>query len=154
MRSSSWRALALEAAAVLVMAASVISGGLALPREVRVAFRDAWPSVFPGQLQQQLAVVEASVPPGPALLHVSDWASDPGTGWYSRLWQRALYPRNAVVLLMRDITPERIAELRRQYRPRYAISVGTPPIDPGFLWHRDLGVVPGSRQTWFGELRP
>jgi hypothetical protein len=148
----SWGRFALHAAAGLVLAASALSGVPRLAREIRVAFRDAGLSVFPTEFQRQRAVVEKTAPPGAVFLHISDWASDPGTGWYSRLWQRALYPRNLVIVVMRDLQPERLQLLRRRFGARYAISVGSPPIDPGFLWHRDLGVVPGSGQTWFGEL--
>lgn len=153
-RPSGRRNVALQVAAVLVAAASAVSGSLGLARDLRIAFRDAWPSVFPGQFQRQVKTVEETVPPGAVFFHIADASKDPGTGWYSRLWQRALYPRNLVIVLLNDLRPEHLEELRKRYRVRYAISVGTPPIDPGFRWHRELGSVPGSHQTWFGELRP
>ena len=146
--------MALHAAAVLVLGASALNGIPTLAREVRIAFRDAWPSVFPGEFRGRLIAVQAAVPEGAAFLGVCDEEKNPGASWYARLWQRGLYPRNPVVVVTGDLRPGRLAEIRRRHGLRYAISIGDPPLDPGFRWHRDLGVVAGSLRMWFGELGP
>ena len=74
--------------------------------------------------------------------------------WYSRLWQRALYPRNEVVIQQPPVPPGRLNELRAKYRARFAVAAGDPPVDPGFLWKVDLGRVNGPGEAWFGELKP
>lgn len=151
---SKGRLLALHTVAVLVLGASALNGIPTLAREVRIAFRDAWPSVFPGEFRGGLIAVQAAVPAGAAFLVVCDEGKNPGVGWYARLWQRGLYPRNPVVVVTDDFRPQRLAEIRRRYGLRYAISIGDPPFDPGFRWHRDLGVVTGSLRMWFGEIEP
>jgi hypothetical protein len=75
--------------------------------------------------------------------------------WYSRLWQRALYPRNDAILVYPPWNQARLQELRRKYGARFAISAGDPPSDPGYLWKIDLGPLPlGPGRDWFGELNP
>jgi hypothetical protein len=84
------------------------------------------------------------------VLHVSTKPE----GWFSRLWQRALYPDYRTIVVQPWDLPK-LPELRAKYRPRFAISVGQPPVDLGFAWKVDLGVVPGLQGvTWFGELAP
>ncbi len=106
--------------------------------------------MFSPSFRKQVAVVRSIVPPGSRLLHVSH------EGYIPASWQRALYPGNPVrfVFQPRDIEPSSLQEIRKHFGARYAISAGDPPVDPGFLWYRVLEPIPGTGQTWFGEIAP
>jgi hypothetical protein len=143
----------------LVLAArtlSVLVAGAALLCAVR-AFRWQLPvlkspasSVFSPEFRAQVRAVEARLPPGASVLHVCAQQE----GWFSRLWQRALYPNHRTIVVQPWDVP-RLGEFRAKYGARFAISAGKPPIDPGYLWMVDLGRIPGlPGVTWFGELRP
>jgi hypothetical protein len=107
-------------------------------------------TVFSPELLAQVRAVKARLPPGASVLYVPAKQE----GWFSRLWQRALYPDFRTIVVQPWDKP-RLAELRAKYGARFAISAGTPPEDLGFVWKTDLGVVPGLQgTTWFGELAP
>ncbi len=106
--------------------------------------------VFPPELSAQIRKVEEKLPPGVSLIYVP---ASPEY-WYSRLWQRAFYPRNQVVIQQPPVPPGRLGELRARYGTRFAVAAGDPPADPGFLWKLDVGRAPGVGETWFGELGP
>ena len=91
------------------------------------------------------------MPAGTVVLHLSAAPEY----WYSRLWQRVLYPRNETIVMQQPLTAERVRELRAKYGARFAISAGNPPWDPGYLWKVELGPLPSvPGVTWFGELGP
>jgi hypothetical protein len=76
-----------------------------------------------------------------------------GSDWYARNWQNVLYPRTVVLLSSAKMTEA--ARLRSRYRLQYAVSMGSPPADPGFVRRQDLGDIPGTPyRVWFGELSP
>lgn len=107
--------------------------------------------MYPQEFRAQLRTVEDRIPAGAFVLHLS---ASPEY-WQSRLWQRALYPRNEAIVVQPPWGPELLRQLRAKYRVRYALSAGNPPSDPGYLWSIDLGRLPGhSGGTWFGELTP
>ncbi len=137
-----------------MLAASVLSGGLELYKDLRVAFRDAGPSVFGPTVRIQLDALRERLPPGASLLLVSAGMTD--SAWYTRLFQRGLYPRTiAIVRNLPTPDPADLERIRSRYGVRFAISMGNPPPDPGFLTHEDLGPLPGiADRVWFGELAP
>jgi hypothetical protein len=139
----------LRAFSILVAVAALLCGARAVRRQL---WQFAVPpqKVFSPELSAQIRSVEGRIPPGVSLLYL------PATPeyWYSRLWQRALYPRNQVILQQPPIPAGRLAELRARYGARFALAAGDPPADPGFLWKVDLGRAPGAGETWFGELGP
>ncbi len=92
------------------------------------------------------------MPPDAALLVVFYAGSD---SWYARMWQRVLYPRTVVLLPSDRMTGAAIARLRSRYQLQYAVAIGSPPADPGFVRPQDLGDLPGGQfRVWFGELSP
>jgi hypothetical protein len=136
---------------MIVVAASLAVGGAAIARDLRVAFRDASPSVFTPIDRAQMAAVRASIPPRASLLLVATTDD----AWEARLWQRAFYPEYAVIVRYVPLQPDELKRLRDQYAIRHAISLGVNPPDPGFRSHQDLGMLPGSPgHAWFGELEP
>lgn len=140
-----------KAAAGLVLAASLWIGVGALDADLRRAFRDAPRSVFAPEFRAQRDRVTQVVPPGESLLYLSETPEV----WHSRLWQRALYPRNSVIEVQPPQSPARLRELRKRYGARFAISWGNPPFDPDYRWKVALGTLPGlAGETWFGELAP
>jgi hypothetical protein len=139
--------------AILVVAASVVTGAIAMRKDVRIAFRDAGPSEFPASVNLQVEAITRGMPPGAGLLLLSQ-SHDDGA-WYARLFQRALYPRNVVVVRYVPLTgPERDL-LRRQWSLGYGLAMGVPPPDVGFLAHEDLGTLPAlPDRVWFGKIGP
>lgn len=134
---------------VLVAAAALLCGARDFRQQIPILKSPA-PSIFSLEFREQLRVVEQRLPTGAPVLHVSAKPE----GWFSRLWQRALYPNHQTIVVPPWDVP-RLGELRAKYGARYAISYGKPPIDPGYVWMVDLGPVPGlPGVTWFGELRP
>ena len=138
----------------VVAAASLASGGRALYQDLSLAFTWAGASVFPPTVQRQLETLRSRIPRGSHVLLVAPFGAN--GPWYSRLFQRGLYP--GVVVIVRYLPPPDAAalrRLRRQYDLRYAVSMGDPPTDPGFVAHDDLGPLPGiPDRVWFGELAP
>jgi hypothetical protein len=134
---------------VLVGVAALICGVRAIVDEFPVAASPAR-AVFSPELKAQVRAVRVRLPPGASVLYVPARQES----WFSRLWQRALYPDfRTIVVQPWDRT--RLPEWRAKYRARFAISAGDPPQDLGFVWKIDLGVVPGLQgTTWFGELAP
>ena len=134
---------------VLVAGAALLCGARAFRRQLPLLTSPA-STVFSPEFRAQVRAVEARLPPGAPVLHVCGRQE----GWFSRLWQRALYPDHRTIVVQPWDVP-RLGELRAKYGARFAISVGKPPVDPGYVWMVDLGQVPDlPGVTWFGELRP
>ena len=142
----------LRLSAALVVAASLAVGTRAFVQDLRVAFVWAWPRAVPPSVQSQIETTERGMPPDAALLVVFYAGSD---SWYARMWQRVLYPRTVVLLPSDRMTGATIARLRSRYHLQYAVAIGSPPADPGFVRPQDLGDLPGGQfRVWFGELSP
>jgi hypothetical protein len=144
----------LRGVGALVLAASLAAGGIAFVRDLTLAYRWAGPSVIPATVRTQLDTLRNRLPKGSTVLLVVSRAGD--VSWYVRLFQRALYPTDVVVV--RSVPLPNEAELRamcRRHGIRYAISMGAPPADPGYLAHEDLGSLPAiDDRVWFGRLVP
>jgi hypothetical protein len=134
---------------VLVAVAALFCGVSAIVKEFPVAASPAR-SVFSPELRAQVRAVKARLPPGASVLYVPARQE----AWFSRLWQRALYPDfRTIVVQPWDIS--KLPAWRAKYGARFAITAGNPPHDIAFVWKIDLGVVPGLQgTTWFGELAP
>jgi hypothetical protein len=132
---------------VLVGIAALVCGIGAFVKEFPIAASPAR-SVFSPEFRGQVHLVRSRLPAGASVLYVSTKPE----GWFSRLWQRALYPDfRTIVVQPWDIS--KLPDLRKKYGPRFAITTGDPPQDLGFVWKIDLGWVPGlPGKTWFGEL--
>ncbi len=143
----------IRGAAALTFAASLAAGGLGIARDIRVAFRDAGPSNVPGSIRAQIASIEKQVPAGEAILLVSD--DLPDELWYTRLVQRAMYPRHAVIIRYLPLRRRDADALRRRWAIRYGVSFGQAPPDVGYLHPQDLGPLPAmAHRVWAGELSP
>ena len=135
---------------ILVGAAALVCGVRALRRD---AFAFAGPprTPFTPAFSAQLHTVMEHLPAGAFVLHLS---SSPEY-WRSRLWQRALYPRNDSIVMQPPLSRQLVLEMHAKHGARFAISAGEPPFDPGYVWRIDLGQLPGiPGATWFGELGP
>ena len=142
------RPLRLRIAAVAVLGASVAVWMFTAGHELWIAYRFAGPSVFSEVDRRQFAAVRDVVPEKTPLLLLAE----SGNAWQARLWQRAFFPRNAVLVVYQPYG-EGVRTLRRSYDIRYAVLVGPPPFDPGFRWKRDLGPLADmSARVIFGEL--
>lgn len=143
----------LRAFAALVAAAALLSFAAAFRKDYWIAFQDASPSEFPASVSGQVEAMTRVMPPGETLLLVAEFHAD--GGWYARLFQRALYPRNRVIVGYMPLAPADIASLRRQWSARYGLALGVPPPDLGFLNHEDLGSLPAMKdRVWFGQVGP
>lgn len=143
-----------SAIAALVVAAAVWTGSRAILADLRLAYRDAPVHAVRPELSAQVAAMKRKMAPGAWAIFVGN--KTPPDGWQSVMWQREFFPTR-VLLLQAGKRPWRstFATLRAFFPVRYAISVGSPPEDPGFLWFDRFPPVPGaSGDMWFGELKP
>jgi hypothetical protein len=139
----------LRLSATIVVATSLTLGTAAFVKDLRVAFWQSWPRIVPPPVQTQIGIAEREMGDEAALL-VTYAGTD---SWYARMWQRVLYPRTVIILPSSALKVRDMARLRIRYRLQYALTMGSPPADPGFVRTQDLGNVPGSQdRAWFGEL--
>lgn len=137
----------------LVVAASLLCGARALSTDLTTAFRSAAPTVFSPYELGQFAIVRERVPAGSSILLTANAGSS--HSWYSRLWQRAFYPRNTVIVRPESLPALERKKLRERYGFRFAVSLGQRPADLDFQSLQDLGALPGlPDHVWFGELTP
>jgi hypothetical protein len=128
-----------------------VTGGRALYRDLTLAFRDAGPSVFGPTVRQQLDGLRSRLAPGAPLLLVA--ASHTDGAWYTRLFQRALFPRNPVVVRYLPYSLADELSDRRRWSIRHGLAIGNPPPNLEFVSHEDLGPLPAlPDRLWFGEL--
>jgi hypothetical protein len=140
----------LRLSAVSVLAVALTIGSTAFVRDLRTAFRDSWTHAVPPPVQSQIEVVRRTLPADAALLVL--YGSDP---WYPSIWQLVLYPRMVVGLPSAKWNPAAAARLQLRYGVRYAVSIGSPPFDPGLVHSRDLGnILDTNQRALFGELPP
>jgi len=124
-----------------------------MARDATIAFRDAGPSVFPSSVVRQVEEIRSAVPPGEAILLVS--ASRTDGSWYTRLFQRALYPRNPVVVRYLPLSARDIEALRRSWPIRYGMLLDVAPSSLALDPPRDLGALPAMPDhLFFGAVRP
>ena len=142
-----------HAVAALVFGASLAAGGIAIWRDLRVAFLEAGPSNVPASIARQLEAVRRAVPEGEPILLVSSVL--PEELWYARLVQRVLYPRHRVLVRYLPISRSAADALRSRWAIRFGLAMDTRPPDIGFLAPQDLGTLPAlDHRVWFGPLAP
>lgn len=139
----------LQLSAVLVVATSLTVGTAAFVKDLGVAFQYSWPRIVPPPVQRQIETAEQEMGGDASLLVIYEGTDS----WYARMWQRVLYPRTVIILPSSALKGTDMARLRTRYHLQYALTMGSPPADPGFVRTQDLGSVSGSQdRAWFGEL--
>jgi hypothetical protein len=140
----------LRLATGLFLAVSAGVGVRAIALDLKNAFQRSWKTTIPPPVAAQVAAVEKELGPEPLLVAYQD-----PNPWYPRMWQRVLYPRVVILLPSHQNSAGAVSRLRSRYGIRYAVSMGSPPPDPGFAEIRDLGPLLGADyRVWFGPLRP
>lgn len=143
----------MRAAGAVVLVASLVCGVRARSRDATRAFRDAGPSNFPSTVTRQIDEIRREVPAGETILLVSASATD--GAWYTRLFQRALYPRNDVVVRYLPLSSRDADGLRRKWSIRHGVELAPEPSSLAFTEHRDLGPLPAMPDRVFiGVLAP
>jgi hypothetical protein len=139
----------LRAAIVPFVASALIVGVGALRDDLKLAFRYAGASVFPPSLARQLPTVLERIPEGRPILLLAPTAN----AWNARLWQRALYPRNPVIVRYEPF-PDRAA-LARMAGVRDALFLGRPPRSLSVEWSEPIGSdSDGSERVVLGRPLP
>jgi len=145
------RAVANSLAAVFLI--SLAFGGIrAAVNQLRgsLHFYQSHNRPIPVEVERAAAYVQSQIPPAsPVLLVVSK-----PDAWADGLWSRALYPNPIFLVYKQDLDTPDHHELRRKYRVRFAVSIGDPPLDPGFRWQKPAPGWTGAGQVAFGEVKP
>jgi hypothetical protein len=135
---------AIRAVATAFAGSVFLAGALTLRTDLIVAFREADPRVFPPAFSQQVRRVEKIAPPRAELLVVAS----PDDAWRARLWQRALYPRNPVVVRYRPLpSGGELEELRRF--AAFVVALGAEVPELPLSSEERLG----GENVWIGTLR-
>jgi hypothetical protein len=135
------------------MGASLWVGVRALAADFDLAFHVAGRSVFPPSIVRQLDAIRAKVPPGAPILLLS--ASSTDGSWWTRLFQRALYPRNVVIVRYEPLPPDALSRLRRDWRCGWGLVLAKEPTSVALANPEDLGNLPGMPdRVWLGMLPP
>lgn len=139
--------------AALVLGASLWTGVRALAHDFDRAFHEAGRSVFPSSVVRQLDAIRARVPPGAPVLLIS--ASRTEGAWWARLFQRALYPRNAVVVRYQPLPAAELEQLNRAWRFGYGLLLSPEPSSLTLSNREDLGILPTlPNHVWLGAFAP
>jgi hypothetical protein len=143
----------LRGLAALVLGASAWIGVRALVHDFDLAFHEAGKSVFPPSVARQLDAIRARVPAGDSLLLLA--ASRTDGPWWARLFQRALYPRNSLVVRYEPLPADELAQLNRVWRFRHGVLLSREPSSLVLSSREDLGSLPGlSDHVWLGDFAP
>jgi hypothetical protein len=137
------------ALSVVVLGTAVVVALVEFPRELLFVFRNAPAEIVPGAIRRNVDEIRRRVPDADSVLYVMDSAEH----WNSRIWHRALYPTPVLILTGSELGGTRDRALRRAFAVKWALSVGKPPVDPGYRWRISLLPDPKGRTVWFGELR-
>lgn len=130
-----------------------------LPSTVRIAARQistaiaeyqAKIPVVPQTIETGTAWVRSKTAPGAPIVFLARRDLD---GWVFGLWQRALYPNPVFLIYDDQIKTGDYQKLRQLHRIQFALSVGHPPVDPGFAWSEPVPGVENSGEVVFGAIR-
>jgi hypothetical protein len=116
-------------------------------REAVTTYRSS-ARLVPQDIEKAAIYIKSRVPPEEPILVVTDNLD----GWVNGIWQRALYPSPVLLFYRRDLGSQMLREYRTTNRLVYAVAIGNPPPDPGFVWKK---AVPRMNQSVvFGEIEP
>jgi hypothetical protein len=138
------------ALAGIVLTAGTVIGGLSYSREIRTANAWAQQRQVPALVHEQLAEIRRIAPRGSRFI----WLNRTPEFWFSRVWQRLLYPDPMYFVEDHPDLETRFRQTREAHGVQYVFSAGSPPIDPGYRWRISLVPNPGlPGELWFGEVR-
>jgi len=138
--------LAVAAAIVLQLAAVAPT----VMQEIRLRLRSPVAWIIPAEMQRDVREIRNRIPDVEPILYVGD----PRNRWLPRLWERALSPQPVVIVESDPRLPGRVARFRKRLAVRWALSAGSPPVDPGFAWQVRFAPIPGFAPEYrFGRLR-
>jgi hypothetical protein len=136
-----------------VIGASLWTGARALARDFDRAFHVAGRSVFPPSVTRQLDAIRSRVPAGASVLLLSASATD--GAWWARLFQRALYPRNIVVVRYEPLYADELARSNQAWRFGYGVLLSPEPSSLVLTNREDLGILPAlPDRVWLGDFSP
>ena len=145
-----WCRPVVDCLVLVVLGANLAVGASAIRTSLENVFRWGGPTI-PAPMKQQIAIINTVVPDGAPLFYIR---RDPELN-VSRLWQRALYPHPVfLIATSEELHGPDYSRLKEQYSIRYAISVGTPPLDPPFIRAKPLGSMGADPAAIVGELAP
>ena len=145
------RAVAYFFAAVFLISLA-LAGSRAAVNQLRgsIQFYQSHNRPIPVEIERAAAYVHSQIPPdSPVLLVVSE-----PDAWADGLWSRALYPNPIFLMYKQDLGTQDDHELRRKYEVRFAVSIGDPPLNPGFRWQKPAPGWTGAGKVTFGEVEP
>jgi hypothetical protein len=146
---SRWFPRVMTVLLVVTTGAGLISGGMAFQETLVNVFKWGGPT-FPVDMRTQVSAINATVPREAPLFFIRN---DPDP-LVARIWQRALYPHPVFLITSAAAVhgPE-YAALKSKYRVGHAVSMGMPPIDPGFAESHNIGTLGGDTVVFGGLAR-
>lgn len=137
---------------VLFVAAGLVVGVASFRRDFALSARQRGESVYSADFRRQVRYVTDRTPPRAGILLVAT----PQDTWRARLWQRALYPRNDVIVRLQPFAPDsELRPLRVHHSVTFAITLGDPSVDLPLRWNEDLGrMFREEPRVRFGALEP
>jgi hypothetical protein len=144
------RTLAYLLAAALLLSLSY-PGIRAAASQVSAAIKEyrSKTEIVPPAVQAAAAHIRGKVPLGAPLFLV---ARDPDA-WLHGIWLRALYPSPVFLVYSAQLGTDTYNRLRVQHRIRFAVSIGQPPLNPGFVWSEPVPGFGNNAQVVFGRLQ-
>ena len=108
--------------------------------------------IVPDGHYAQVKILKTIVPAGSTIFYIMDVPE----AWQLGLWQRSLYPDYFVRPIYGSAQLQRTdhQRFREKKGVEYAISAGSPPINPGFQWQVALPAYPNGVPLVLGKLPP
>jgi hypothetical protein len=142
--------LVAHVAAFCLFASLAVVGGRTTATRLHEAIevRRAGARLVPPEIEQAVTYIRGQLPRDAPVILVTDDMD----GWVNGVWQRAFYPNSALLFYKRDLGSQTMRHYRTSNRISYAVSMGNPPPNPGFVWQKP---VPWTNQkVVFGEIEP
>jgi hypothetical protein len=147
-----WRRLAAGILAAFVFGIAFFSMARRSVEDLTLVFVNAPRSIVPAGHVAQVAIFRKIVPKGSTVFYLMDQPE----GWQFGLWQRSLYPDYVLLAVtgVAQLNADEFRKVRLDKGIHFALSAGSPPLNPGFDSPVSLPAYPGGIRIILGKLQP